>query len=295
VRAGSTGLGKTELSFNLFTAEQQEREIVLRGKTYDPVIWDIRVILTPSDIPVMLNLLSEDATITVIRRWLKELDQKDLSSYLSALQKVLTKLPDILDIVRDKDVLIKTFEALAGLNREQVINLFDAIKKLLAAEDEFDTFLRASSLLLRGRTALAVLLLDENRRDLMSGLLVRIRERVFPSIPEGIDRIEKIDLNLEVNGKKLSEVFKQKAMLNAIKDASQVIQGKYGGPLLMVIFDVKTLNEVFDALSIRIGKLNGELFDEVIRLVVEKVLKGDIIVEPVPHLIHTIQKTSLVI
>jgi hypothetical protein len=295
VRAGSTGLGKTELNFNLFTAEQQEREIVLRGKTYDPVIWDIRVILTPSDIPVMLNLLSEDATITVIRRWLKELDQKDLSSYLSALQKVLTKLPDILDIVRDKDVLIKTFEALAGLNREQVINLFDAIKKLLAAEDEFDTFLRASSLLLRGRTALAVLLLDENRRDLMSGLLVRIRERVFPSIPEGIDRIEKIDLNLEVNGKKLSEVFKQKAMLNAIKDASQVIQGKYGGPLLMVIFDVKTLNEVFDALSIRIGKLNGELFDEVIRLVVEKVLKGDIIVEPVPHLIHTIQKMSLVI
>jgi hypothetical protein len=295
MRAGSTGLGKTELSFNLFSVNRQEKEILFRGKTYDPVIWDIRVIITPTDIPMMLKLLSEDITITTIQEWLKELDQKDFSSYFDALQIVLAKIPDMLGMIRDKNILVKAFEALSGLSKEQMIGLLNAIKKLLAAEGEFDTFLKAASITLKGVTKMAILLLDEDGRDLLSGLLVHIKGGAFPSILEGIDRIEKIDLNLEVNGKRLNEMFKSKAMLNAVKEANQIIQSKYGGSLLTVVFDIKTFNEVLDALDIRIGKVNGEFFNEIVRLIIKKFLRGDIVIEPIPHLIDTIQKISLAV
>jgi hypothetical protein len=295
MRTGSTGLGKTELSFNLISVNRQEKEILIRGKTYDPVIWDLRIIITPEDVPTMLKLLSEDTVITTIQEWLKELDQKQLSTYFDALQIVLAKLPDILRMITDKNVLVIAFEALAGLNKEQVASFFNVVKKLLAAESEFDTFLRAASIPLRSGTNVAILLLDENRKDLLSGLLVHIKGGVFPSIPEGIDFIEKIDLNFELDGKKLKETFKPEATPNAARNASQLIQSKYGGPLLTMVIDIRTLNEVFNALPIRVGKVDGELFNEVIRLMTNKFLRGEITIEPVPHLLNTVQKISLAV
>lgn len=294
MRTGSTGLGKTELSFNLINVNRQDKEILIRGKTYDPVIWDLRIIITPEDIPMMLKLLSEDIVIATLQEWLKELDQKQLSNYFDALQIVLAKLPDIFGMITDKSVLVKIFEALAGLNKDQVTSFFNVVKKLLNAGGEFDTFLRAASLPLRNVTNIAVLLLDESRKCLLSGLLVHIKGDIFPGIPEGIDSIEKIDLNLESNGKKLKDAFNSETIHGAVILASQIIKSRYDGPILIMAIDVKTLNEVFNAIPIKLGKVDEKSFNEIVSLMTQKFLKNEIIIEPAPHLLATIQKLSLV-
>ena len=62
----STGLGKRKLQLNVLSADLQEDSLVVTAKSYAPVIWDIRIIVEPRDLPTLVKLLVTRAALSFL-------------------------------------------------------------------------------------------------------------------------------------------------------------------------------------------------------------------------------------
>lgn len=82
MQSGSTGLGQTKLKFKLMSDEEASEGmpstfpgkdspmVILKCKTYDPVIWKLWVGVERSDIPALFSFLFRWSTICAIFRML---------------------------------------------------------------------------------------------------------------------------------------------------------------------------------------------------------------------------------
>jgi len=178
------------------------------------------------------------------------------------------------------------------LNREQFINVFNILRMALVRDKEvqamIDTLIRASSIPLVRGAQIAVLLLDENRSNLLGALIVRISEGGIPRIPDGIESIKTIDLNLENQGNTLKDAFKAGTTREAAKIAGQIIKNKYGELWTTIAVDVGKIKELFDTVY-PIG-LTEELLGKTVRTGLEKCSRDEIVFEPVPGLLATLEK-----
>jgi len=178
------------------------------------------------------------------------------------------------------------------LNREQFITVFNILRMALVRDKDvqamIDTLIRASSIPLVRGAQMAVLLLDENRNNLLGALLVQISEGGIPRIPDGIKSIKTIDLNLENKGNTLKDAFKAGTTREAAKIASQIIQSKYGELWTTIVVDVKNLKELFDTIY-PIG-ITEDLLGKTVRTGLEKSSRDEIVFEPVPGLLATLEK-----
>lgn len=179
-----------------------------------------------------------------------------------------------------------------NLDREQFINVFNILRIALVRDKDvqamIDTLIRASSIPLVRGAQIAVLLLDENRSNLLGALLVRIGEGGIPRIPDGIESIKTIDLNLENKGNMLKDAFKAGKTREAAKIAGQIIQSKYGELWTTIVVDVEDLKELFDAIY-PIG-ITEDLLSKTVRTGLEKSSRDEIVFEPVPGLLATLEK-----
>lgn len=177
-------------------------------------------------------------------------------------------------------------------NREQFINVFNILRMALVRDKEvqaqIDTLIRASSIPLVRGAQIAVLLLDENRSNLLGALLVRIGEGGIPRIPDGIESMITMDLNLENQGNTLKDVCKAGTAREAAKIASQIIESKYGKLWTTILLDVEKVKELFDAVY-PIG-MTVDLLGKSVRMGLDKCSKDEIVFEPVPGFLATLQK-----
>lgn len=172
------------------------------------------------------------------------------------------------------------------------MNVFNILRMALVRDKDvqamIDTLIRASSIPLVRGAQIAVLLLDENRSNLLGALLVRISEGGIPRIPDGIESIKTIDLNLEKKGKKLTDAFKAGTTREAAKIAGQIIQSKYGELWTTIVVDVEKIKELFDTVY-PIG-ITEDLLSKTVRTGLEKCSRDEIVFEPVPGLLATLEK-----
>ena len=82
MRAGSTGLGKQQLSFNIVFGHdvsegmpptyprKQPGIILMHCKTYDPVIWKLWIAIERSDLLPILRVILNIKTLSCLIRWL---------------------------------------------------------------------------------------------------------------------------------------------------------------------------------------------------------------------------------
>jgi len=178
------------------------------------------------------------------------------------------------------------------LNREQFVNIFNTLRNALvrekAVQDMVDALLRTASIPLTMGAQIAVMLLGENPSDLLGAFLIKIGEGRMPRIPDGIESIQTIDLNLESEGKNLKDAFKVGTTREAAKTAGEIIKSKYGELWTMAILDVKRIVELFDA--IYPTGVTEKLLREVIKMSLDKVSKDEIVLEPVPQMVATLQR-----
>jgi hypothetical protein len=69
-------------------------EIFITGKTYNPVIWNLRIYVTKEDIPSLLKILSDDDVIATVKDWLKGLSGEEVPKCAEAFQMLGSKLPE---------------------------------------------------------------------------------------------------------------------------------------------------------------------------------------------------------
>jgi len=178
------------------------------------------------------------------------------------------------------------------LNREQFINVFNILRMALVRDKDvqamLDTLIRASSIPLVRGAKIAVLLLNENRSSLLGALLIRISEGGIPRIPDGIESLETIDLNLENKGNTLKDAFKVGTTREAAKIAGQIIQSKYGELWTTMVVDVEKIKELFDTIY-PIG-ITEDLLGKILKMTLDKCSKDEIVFEPVPGLLATLEK-----
>jgi hypothetical protein len=178
------------------------------------------------------------------------------------------------------------------MDREQIINIFNVLKKVLIRDDDaqamMETLIRSLSTQLAKGAKMAILLLDESQTNLIGAFLLQIGPGGIPRIPDGIESIESIDLNLGNDTNKLKDLFKAGVTRDAAKIASQIIEGRYGALWTTVVIDVKKISELFDTLYP--GGVKGDSVGKIVRMTLDKSSKGEILLEPIPGFITTLQK-----
>jgi len=179
-----------------------------------------------------------------------------------------------------------------SLSREQFINLFNTLRTVLIkdpdAQSVMDTLIRAASSPLTHGARIAILLVDENQNTLVSALLANIKEGGIPRIPDGIESVETIDLSLEGQGVTLKEVFKSGITRESAKLASQIIQSKYRELWTVIVVSIGKIKELFDVIFPT--GIKGDLLSKLVRMTIDKSLKDEILLEPVPPVVLTLQR-----
>jgi hypothetical protein len=177
-------------------------------------------------------------------------------------------------------------------DREPFINAFNVLRRALirdeAVQKMVDTLLRAMSIPLIHGAQIAVLLLNGNASDLLCALLVRIGEGLPPRVPDGIESIQTIDLNLSYEGKTLRDAIKAETKREAARIASKIIQNKYGELWTTIIVDMQRIKELFDI--IYPASVTEDLLRKVVKMTVDKCSADEIIFEPVPGILETLRK-----
>lgn len=69
MRCTSTGLGKRQLQLNILSVERQGEEVQIKAKSWAPVIWDIRIMVEPADLPVIFRIVFTRAIISFVWAW----------------------------------------------------------------------------------------------------------------------------------------------------------------------------------------------------------------------------------